>query len=134
MAAHRKHPARAPAQRVTLPSLSKGTRPEFYEDPAIDQLFAIVTALTGELSVAFDRIDALERVLVAARALAPHAVESFVADGEAAELRARAREELLRRVFAVFEAYAKRERPSPSRPSPPRPSPRRSSKARSSLK
>jgi hypothetical protein len=95
---------------VKLPSTSKGIRPQFYDDPAIDQLFAIVTALTGELSVAFDRLDTLERVLVKARSLPDGAVESYVAQGADALRRTRNREELLRRVFAVFEAYAERQR------------------------
>ncbi len=114
MAAKRKPPRRGPASPpVRLPTLAKGTRPEFYEDPAIDQLFAIVTALTGEISVLFDRLDTLERVLVRARSLAPEAVESYVADGAEAELRAQRRAELLRRVFAVFEAYADRRSTAP---------------------
>jgi hypothetical protein len=111
MAAKRKQPAaRGATLRVQLPTIAKGVRPEFYEDPAIDQLFAIVTALTGEISVAFDRLDTLERLLVQARALPAGAVESYVAGGAAALQRARNREELLRRVFAVFEAYAERQR------------------------
>jgi hypothetical protein len=113
MAAKRKRPAaRGASERVKLPSLAKGIRPEFYDDPAIDQLFAIVTALTGEISVAFDRLDTLEQVLVHARSLPAGAVESYVAQGADAERRARHREELLRRVFAVFEAYAERQRRS----------------------
>jgi hypothetical protein len=111
MAAKRKQGNKSP-RAVKLPTRSKGDRPVFYEDPAIDQLFAIVTALTGEISVAFDRLDTLESALVRARALAPDALESYVADGSAAELRARKREELLRRVFAVLEAYADRRSPS----------------------
>jgi hypothetical protein len=97
---------------VKLPSIAKGIRPQFYDDPAIDQLFAIVTALAGEISVAFDRLDTLERVLVQARSLPAGAVESYVAEGSDAERRARNRENLLRRVFAVFEAYAERQRRS----------------------
>ncbi len=90
---------------VRLQRQSKGRRPEFYDDPAIDQLFAIVTALTAELSVAFDRLDTLERVLVQRVALSPEAVESYVPDASATQLRAQRRDELLQRVFAVFEAY-----------------------------
>jgi hypothetical protein len=103
---------RGASERVKLPTLAKGIRPQFYDDPAIDQLFAIVTALTGELSVAFDRLDTLEQVLVQARSLPAGAVASYVAQGADAERRARHREDLLRRVFAVFEAYAERQRPS----------------------
>ena len=113
MAAKRKQPAaRKATVRAKLPTIAKGIRPQFYDDPAIDQLFAIVTALTGEVSVAFDRLDTLERVLVQARSLPAGAVESYVAQGPDAERRARNREDLLHRVFAVFEAYAERQRRS----------------------
>ena len=100
--------AEGSSKPVTLPRLSKGTRPEFYDDPAIDQLFAIVTALTAELSVAFDRLDTLERVLVEARTLPHGAVEAYVGDADATAQRASKRAELLQRVFAVFDAYAVR--------------------------
>jgi hypothetical protein len=116
MAAPKQKSHRAPAKSGgKLPRVSKGTRPEFYDDPAIDQVFAIVTALTAEISVLFDRLDTLERVLVEAHRLAPGAVESYLADPETAEMRVRKREELLRRVFAVFEAYAERQRTTAER-------------------
>jgi hypothetical protein len=91
---------------VRLPSISKGKRPEFYEDPAIDQLFAIVTALTAEVSVAFDRIDTLERLLIRKRTLSLKQIESFLPDATAEQERTTRRDELLRRVFAVIEIYA----------------------------
>jgi hypothetical protein len=88
--------------------MAKGRRPEFYEDPAIDQLFAIVTALTGEISVLFDRFDTVERLLAEARVLSMDAVEAYVPDESAAAVRGERRDELLRRVFAVLETYASR--------------------------
>ena len=113
MAAKRKRSAsRGASKRVKLPSVAKGIRPEFFDDPAIDQVFAIVTALAGEISVAFDRLDTLEQVLVQAHSLPLGAVESYVVQGPDAERRARNREDLLHRVFAVFEAYAERQRRS----------------------
>ncbi len=93
---------------MSLPRIAKGRRPEFYEDPAIDQLFAIVTALTGEISVLFDRLDTLERLLTEARVLSPGALETYAPDASAAAMRGERRDELLRRVFAVLEIYAAR--------------------------
>jgi len=93
---------------VHLPRIAKGHRPEFYDDPAIDQLFAIVTALTGEISVLFDRLDTLERLLIEARTLAADAVEAYLPDAKAEAERGERRDELLRRVFAVLEIYAAR--------------------------
>jgi alpha-glucuronidase len=89
---------------VALLRTAKGTRPEFYEDAAIDQLFAIVTALTAEVSVAFEHIDTLERLLQQQGTLASSVIESFQPGAELAEQRARHREELIQRVFAVLES------------------------------
>jgi len=93
-------------QPISLPRRAKGRRPQFYEDPAVDQLFAIVTALTGEISVLFDRVDTLERLLTASRVLPAQAIEAYVPDEAAAAQRGQRRDELLRRVFAVLELYA----------------------------
>jgi hypothetical protein len=111
--ARRPHKARKPRgaaapRAVRLPRIAKGRRPEFYEDPAIDQLFAIVTAMTGEISVLCDRLDTVERLLAASGSLSAQAIEAYVPDEPAATLRAQARDELLRRVFAVLELYAAR--------------------------
>jgi hypothetical protein len=90
------------AERGTLPRVSKGRRSQFHDHVAIDQLFAVVTALTAEISVAFDRIDTLEKLLAQAGVIAADAVESFAPDETVNEARLGKREELLQRVFAVF--------------------------------
>jgi len=95
----------ATADTVTLQRVSKGRRPRFHDSEAVDQLFAIVTALTAELSVAFDRIDTVERLLVGAGALTADCVESYQPSDAAVEARSARREALIQRVFAVFEAY-----------------------------
>jgi len=105
-AAKRRQPARAEAS-VRLPRDPKGRRAQFYDDPAIDQLWAIVLALTAEVSVAFDRIDTLERLLQRAGALQPGAIDAY-SPGEAATTeKNRRREELIQRVFQVLSQYEK---------------------------
>ncbi len=99
-------PKRAPSQ---LPRDPKGRRAQFYDDPAVDQLMAIVVALTAEVSVAFERIDTLERLLAQAGVLAPDAVEKFAADDAAAAERFRRREALIERVFQVLNQYRRRD-------------------------
>jgi hypothetical protein len=49
--------------RVKLQKHSKGSRPFFFDDPAVDKLLAMLLALSGEVSVARDRLDTLERLL-----------------------------------------------------------------------
>ena len=88
--------------KPALPRRSRGERPCFFDDPAIDQLYAVALATAAELSVAYDRIDALERLLATKGVLAPGDVDAFRPD-EAAELaRAARRDELIGRVFAAL--------------------------------
>lgn len=109
--------ARAPQKRAAtksgrgaapprLPRVAKGRRAQFHVDPASDQLFAIVTALTAELSVAFERIATLEQLLEMGGTLRREAIEAHRPEGEEAEARRVAREALIARVFQVLEAYA----------------------------
>jgi hypothetical protein len=94
---------------VTLRRVSKGKRPQFHDSVAVDQLFAVVTALAAELSVAFDRLDTVERVLAANGVITESAIEGYEPEGAAAEARGARRAALIKRVFAVFEAYGARE-------------------------
>lgn len=88
--------------RPELPRRTRSERPCFFDDPAIDQLYAVVLAAAAELSVAYERIDALERLLAAKGVLGPGEVDAFRPD-EAAELaRAERRREFIERVFAVL--------------------------------
>jgi len=98
-------PKALPVTAVRLGRVSKGKRPQFHDSEAVDQLFAMVTALTAELSVAFDRIDTIERVLVASGAIANDRIETFQVTDAAAEIRSAKREAMIQRVFAVFEVY-----------------------------
>lgn len=89
-----------------LPRVPKGRRAQFHADPATDQLFAIVTALTAELSVAFERIATLEQLLEMGGTLRREVIESHRPEGAEAEARRVARDALIARVFQVLEAYA----------------------------
>lgn len=98
---------RAPAARpLRLPRTPKGRRARFFDEPGVDQLFGIVTALTAELSVAFERIETLERVLEAGGALDRARIERWSPDADEARARAAAREALIERVFQVLEDFA----------------------------
>lgn len=94
-------------EAIHLPRDPKGHRAQFFQDPAIDQLMAIVAALTAEVSVAFERMDTLERLLGQAGTLTQADIEAFRPDEAAANQRARHREELIQRVFQVLSQYAR---------------------------
>lgn len=92
---------------VRLPRDPKGRRAQFYQDPAIDQLWAVVAALAAEVSVAFDRLDTFERVLERHGYVTRAAIEAYRPDDAAAADRARKREELIQRVFQVLSQYSR---------------------------
>jgi hypothetical protein len=100
--------------KVELPRRAKGERPYFFDDPAIDQLHAMFLALSAELSVAYDRIDTLERLLEK-KGLVPRAdVEAYRPDDAVEGERAARRNEYLQRIFRIFreqrEGLAKADR------------------------
>ncbi len=106
--AKRKTPTTRAAPLRRLPRAAKGKRAQFFDDPAVDQLFAIVTALTGEISVLSERLASVERLLVAAGTLPDGAVEAFEPEGQEAQRRTEARESLIERVFQVLETNISR--------------------------
>jgi hypothetical protein len=101
--------ARTPSPGKKLPRVPKGKRAGFFEDPGVDQLFAIATALTAEVSVLAERLRTLEGVLRGRKVLGESAIEDYVIDDAESAERAVERERLIERVFQVLEAYAARD-------------------------
>jgi hypothetical protein len=87
------------------PRRPKGHRPTFFDDPSIDLLHAALLQLTGELAVAFDRIDSLERQLSAKGVVPAGAIDSFRPDEAAAKARAERHAQLADRVLKPFKDY-----------------------------
>jgi len=94
------------AAPVKLPRRSKGPKPQFFHDPAMDHMMAMIIALTGELSVAIERHDTLERLLDDAGLVTRKAVEAYRADAQVAAERVARREDLIARVFQILEEQA----------------------------
>jgi hypothetical protein len=79
-----------------------GERPTFFDDPAVDQLMAIIMAMSGELSVLYDRVDSLERLLDEKEVVGRDEVDAYRPDeGGEAERRAR-RTEYIQRLFRII--------------------------------
>jgi len=87
------------------PRRAKGTRPTYFDDPAVDQLHAAFLALAAEVSVAYDRIDTLERLLERAGTVARADVEAFQAEPEAAAEREARRTAMIERLLQPFREY-----------------------------
>lgn len=87
------------------PTRAKGPQPQYFDDPAIDQLHAALLALAAELSVAYDRIDTLERILERSGTLKRTDLDGFEPDEAAALERAARREALVARLLRPFREY-----------------------------
>lgn len=90
------------------PTRAKGPLPQYFDDPAIDQLHSALLVLAAELSVAYDRIDTLERVLEHKHGLQRSDLESYEPDEAAAAERAARREALVARLLRPFREYRER--------------------------
>lgn len=87
------------------PTTPKGHRPQVFNDPAVDQLYAAYVALATELAVAFERIDTLERLLERHAGVSREHIEGFVADPATAEARAVRRADLAARLLKPFRDF-----------------------------
>ena len=87
------------------PRRPKGRRPQLFDDPAIDQLHAAFVALATELSVAFDRIDTLERLLEQRAGVSRAEIDSFRPDDAASTARAARRADIAERLLRPFRDF-----------------------------
>ncbi|MFM7533872.1 MAG: hypothetical protein ACKO5J_15590 [Rubrivivax sp.] len=82
---------------------AKGKRPQFFDDPAVERVLSIAMALAGELSVARERIDTLERLLVAKGVMAADEVERYVPDAAVQAQRNEAGRAYIARVLRILD-------------------------------
>jgi hypothetical protein len=87
------------------PRRAKGNRPYYFDDPAIDQLHAAFLALAAEVSVAYERIDTLERLLERTGTVSRKDVEGFRPEPEAAAERDARRGAMIERLMQPFREY-----------------------------
>ena len=76
-----------------------------FDDPAVDQLYAAYVALATELSVAFDRIDTLERLLETQSGLSREAIREYQPTDSISAERQQHRAELAERLLRPFRDF-----------------------------
>jgi len=94
------------SEELELPRHTRGKRPHFFEDPAVDQLMSVVLAMSAEISVLYDRVDAMQRLMDKKGSLSSEELETYQPDEAAAAERQAQREALLQRVFRVIRREA----------------------------
>ncbi len=81
---------------------AKGRRPFFMNDPDVDRLLAIVTALTAEVAVVRERLDTAEHLAVDGLPATPANIEAYQPDSRVEAAREAVRAAMLDRVFRVL--------------------------------
>lgn len=82
---------------------AKGKRPQYFDDPAVERVLNIATALAMELAVTRERLDTVERLLAEKQLIAPEEIERFNPTRQQAEQRARWTQEYLARIFRYVQ-------------------------------
>lgn len=86
-----------------MTKIAKGKRPVYLENPQTDKLFAIVMALTGEVSVLHERLDTIERLLEVKGILSASEIEAYEPDVKVTKEREQWRTEYIARVLRVVQ-------------------------------
>ena len=89
-------------EQLELQRKAKGKRPYYFSNPDVDKLLSMIMALTGELAVARDRIDTLERVASNKGLFSSDDIENFELDADALQARADRHKQLLREVNRII--------------------------------
>lgn len=85
--------------RIQTPRKAQGVRPQYFDDPNMDQMHAMIIALATEVSVMADRFDTLERVLDEKGSVSRADIEAWEPDETADAERHEKRDQLIRRLF-----------------------------------
>jgi hypothetical protein len=92
-------PSSAPA--IKLPRRAKGKRPQFFDDPAIDQIMTFLLELATEVSVVYDRLDTVERLLDEKGTISRADIEAYRPNDAIEAERMARRDAYLKRVFRM---------------------------------
>ena len=82
---------------------AKGKRPEYFDDPALDQLYSTVFALAAEVSALRERQDTVERLLDAKGTIRREDIENYAPDRQAGQERGLATRAYIARIMRGFQ-------------------------------
>lgn len=95
--------AEAGKGEVKLPRVSKGKRPRFFDDPAIDQMMTFLLELMAETSSLRERIDTIERLLDEKGNISREDIENYRPDPTVEAERSAWTQAFLRRVMRFHD-------------------------------
>jgi hypothetical protein len=93
-----------PETPIKLLRTAKGKRPNYFSDPDVDRLLAIIVPLIGEVAVLRDRLDTVERLAEKHDLFAQDEIEKFDPSADEQQARDAWREQYLDRVFRITQS------------------------------
>ena len=96
------------APKISLPRNAKGKRSVFFDDPAIDQMMTFILELSAEVSVVYDRLDTIERLLDEKGTVSRDDIERYRPNEQVEAARNDRREAYLKRVFRMHPESSER--------------------------
>ncbi len=91
-------------EKIKLARTAKGKKPQYFSDPAIDKLLAMVLTLAGELSVTRERLDTVERLIEQHGLFDQAQIDSVKISAKAQQEREDRRAEYLDRVLRTVQS------------------------------
>ena len=85
---------------------SRGKRPQFYDNPALDQMMSMIMVLAGECSVLADEIDSMKRVFARRGIDLAAEIKALKLDDAMLEEREARRQQMLERLFYLIRKEA----------------------------
>lgn len=82
---------------------AKGQRPNFFDDPAVDKLLAMLLASFGEVSVLRDRLDTVERLIEEKALFSRAEIENYKPSKGVLAERDEQREQYLSQVLRIID-------------------------------
>ena len=93
-----------PEAPIKLLRTAKGKRPNYFSDPDVDRLLAIIVPLIGEVAVLRDRLDTVERLAERHNLFAQEEIEKFNPSADEKQARDAWREKYLERIFRITQS------------------------------
>ncbi|HBB32199.1 MAG TPA: hypothetical protein DDZ80_28200 [Cyanobacteria bacterium UBA8803] len=82
---------------------SKGKRPYFFDDPAVERVLNITMAVAMEHAVTRERLDTIERLLAAKGILSQAEIDAYEPDRTAAEQRQQWQAQYIARILRIVQ-------------------------------
>ena len=92
--------------KVHVKKVSRGYRPQFFDDPINDKLLSMILSMATEMWVMRERLDTIEAIADSKGLILKNEIESYDPPPERDEAREAMRQEFLDRIFYLMQEEA----------------------------